>query len=61
MHPIKAHFHFLKIDPNQNYNLLTNNFLGIVNKHAPLKKKIVRGNDVPFMKSEFQKKNLFEK
>ena len=27
-------------------------FLGIINKHAPLKKKIVRGNNAPFM---FQK------
>ena len=34
---------------------MTDNFLGIVNKHAPLKKKFVRGNDVPFMNREFQK------
>ena len=34
----KANFDFLKNDPNQNYNLLTDKFLGIVNKHAPLKK-----------------------
>ena len=30
-------------------------FLGIVNKHAPLKRKVVRGNNVPFMNREFQK------
>ena len=30
-------------------------FLGIINKHAPLKKKIVRGNNAPFMNKEFQK------
>ena len=42
-------------DPNQNYQSLTKNFLTIVNKHAPLKKKIVRGNQAPFMTKEFQK------
>ena len=31
---------YLKNDPNQNHNLLTDKFLGIVNKHAPLKKKL---------------------
>ena len=51
----KANFDFLKNDPNQNYNLLTDKFLGIVNKHAPLKKNFVRGNDAPFMNREFQK------
>ena len=30
-------------------------FLVIINKHAPLKKKIVRGNNAPFMNKEFQK------
>ena len=42
-------------DPNQNYQSLTKNFLTIVNKHALLKKKIVRGNQAPFMTKEFQK------
>ena len=51
----KANFDFFKNDANQNYNLLTNKFLGIVNKHAPLKKKFVRGNNAPFMNREFQK------
>ena len=46
---------YLKNDPNQNHNLLTDKFLGIVNKHAPLKKKFVRGNNAPFMNREFQK------
>ena len=46
---------FAFFDPNQNYNLLTDKFLGIVNKHAPLKKKFIRGNNVPFMNREFQK------
>ena len=51
----KANFDCLKNDPYQNYNLLTNKFLGIVNKHAPLKKKFVRGSNAPFMNREFQK------
>ena len=42
-------------DPNQNYQSLTKTFLTIVNKHAPLKKKIVRGNQAFFMTKEFQK------
>ena len=51
----KANFDFFKNDPNQNYNLLTDKFLGPANKHAPLKKKFVRGNNAPFMNREFQK------
>ena len=31
-------------DPNQNVQSLTKTFLAIVNKRAPLKKKIMRGN-----------------
>ena len=42
-------------DPNQNCQSLTKTFLTIVNKHAPLKKKIVRGNEAPFITKEFQK------
>ena len=51
----KANFDFLKNDPNQNYNFLTDKFLSIVNKYAPLKKKFVRGNNTSFMNREFQK------
>ena len=42
-------------DLNQNYQSLTKNFLTIVNKHALLKKKIVRGNEAPFMTKKSQK------
>ena len=42
-------------DPNQIYQSLTKNFLTVVNKHAPLRKKIVRGIQAPFMTKEFQK------
>ena len=34
-------------NPNQNYNVLSNRFLEVVIAHAPLKAKIVRGNDAP--------------
>ena len=32
-------------DPN---NFITDKFLNVVNKHAPLKKKTLKGNQVPF-------------
>ena len=51
----KTNFDFFKNDPNQNYNLLTDKFLGLAKKHAPLKKKFVRGSNAPFMNREFQK------
>ena len=35
-------------NPNQNYNVLSSRFLDVANVHAPLKTKIVRGNDAPF-------------
>ena len=34
---------------NDPYNGFTNTFTNIANKYAPLKKKIARGNDAPFM------------
>ena len=42
-------------DPNQNYQSLTKTFLTFVNKHAPLKKRIMQGNQAPFMTEEFRK------
>ena len=42
-------------NPNQNYQFLIKTFLTIANKHAPLQKRIVRGNQAPFMTKEFQK------
>ena len=51
----QANFDFFKNDPNQNYNLLTDKFLALANKHAPLKKKFVRGNNASFMNRDFQK------
>ena len=42
-------------DTNVNYKSITENFLEAIDKHAPLKKKLVRGNQAPFMKRDFQK------
>ena len=37
------------------YDILTENFKNLVDKHAPLKKKIVRGNQAPFMNKDLSK------
>ena len=50
-----AKFEFSPSDPNQNYKCLTRTFLGLIEKHTPLKKKFVRGNHTAFMNGEFQK------
>ena len=42
-------------DPNQNYRSLTKTFLTFVRKHAPLKKRTMRGNQAHLMTKEFQK------
>ena len=42
-------------NPNQNYNVLSNRFLEVVNVHAPLKTKIVRVNDAPFVDKQLRK------
>ena len=38
-----------------NYNYLTCRFLSIVNKHAPLKAKVIRGSNVPFIDKKLKK------
>ena len=35
--------------PNENYNILTCDFLSTVNNHAPLKPKFTEGNNAPFI------------
>ena len=40
---------------NDPYNGFTNTFTNVANKHAPLKKKIIRGNDARFMTKELRK------
>ena len=48
-------FRFNSDDPNENYELSTNVFSTIVEKHAPVKKKFLMGNQTPFMTKEFRK------
>ena len=50
-----ADFRFNSDNQNENYELITNAFSNIVENHAPLKKKFLRGNQVPFMTKEFRK------
>ena len=42
-------------DPDENYSFLTREFSKIVDKHAPLRKKFIRGNHAPFMNKELRK------
>ena len=51
----EAGFSFKTSNPDEIYLVLTNAFSNIVNIHAPLKKKIVRGNDAPYMNKELRK------
>ena len=50
-----ANFNCDTEDPNLNYENLVNVFRSIVNKHAPLKQKTVRGNEAPFMNKKLRK------
>ena len=51
----ETYFSFKTSNPDENYSVLTNVFSNIVNIHAPLKKKILRGNKAPFMNKELRK------
>ena len=42
-------------NPNQNYNVLSNRFLEVDNVHDPLKTKIIRGNNAPFIDKQLRK------
>ena len=44
-------------DTNANCKSIIEIFLGAIDKHAPLKKKFVRGNQAPFMNRDFQGKS----
>ena len=50
-----ADFSFETDDPNDNYSALANTFSLIEEKHAPLKKKIVRGNHAPLITKDLRK------
>ena len=55
--PLKL-FSFSTVDRNQNQDILTENLLSVVNKNTPLKRKLIRGNQTPFMNRNF-KTNLY--
>ena len=40
---------------NLEYNVFENVFLCVLEKHAPIKKKIIRGNHVPYMNKILRK------
>ena len=42
-------------DSNENYELFSYQFQSLVNKHAPLKTKIVLGNNAPFVNKTLRK------
>ena len=48
-------FSFKTSNSEENYSVLRNVFSNIVNIHAPLQKKILRGNDASFMNKELRK------
>ena len=41
--------------PDIAYNTFAEKFCNTINKHAPLKKKMIRGNQAPFMNKELAK------
>ena len=47
-------------DLNVNYKSVTENFLETIDKHAHMKKKFIRGNQVPFMNRDFQIHNIHQ-
>ena len=50
-----ADFSFSNNDPKENYSVLSDTFLKWVDRHAPLKMKIQRGNHAPFISKEMRK------
>ena len=50
-----TNFCFNSDNPNENYELITDLFSKIINKHAPLKKKFLRGIEAPFLNKELRK------
>ena len=51
----KESFNCNEGNANENYNKLVNTFRKIVDKHAPMKRKTLRGNQAPFMTRELRK------
>ena len=51
-------FLFKTVEPNKNYNFITEKFLDGVKRHATLKKKTLRGNQAPFMTKNNKEINI---
>ena len=51
----ETNFELSKNDPKENYRFITDTFIKINKRHAPLKKRLVRGNQAPFMNKELKK------
>ena len=43
------------ISSNENYECLSYQFADVVNKHAPLKTKVLRGKNAPFINKHLRK------
>ena len=43
------------VDPNEQHSHLTGTFLKVVNKHGPLKKDVLKGNQAPSINKEMRK------
>ena len=48
-------FSLNKDDPNENSNFINDKFLNVINRHAPLNKKTLRGNQATFLTKELRK------
>ena len=51
----EANFELPTNDPNENYCFITYAFIKIAERHAPLKKRLARENQAPFMSKELRK------
>ena len=51
----QANLVFDETDPNKCYDQLIGTFRNVVDKHAPMKTKFLRGNNAPFMNPELKK------
>ena len=51
----ETNFELSTDDPNENYLFINDTFIKFVERHAPLKKRFVRGNQVPLMNKELSK------
>ena len=51
----KADFSCDSNDPNEQFDTLLQKFQSLIDIHAPIKQKTVRGNDAPFMNRDLRK------